>query len=209
MTVGAAGTVTVRLADIQQRIVCPPAEEPDSYLKAAQRAERAGWFAEAFACCEKSAAVEPATAAAAQSLRATLQQRVLAEARTKTKVASQPLGETDRQRAEAQKLIADGEAMLRPAQLAANYDAKNRGQSARLLQQQGKADLKLAQAKIAEGKAMLEKIEKAAAASLAPPPPPPPPSTSEKIAQWAWLLGLGAVGLVVLWLILKPFLSRS
>lgn len=210
LAISAAGTVTVRLGDIQQLIACPPGEEPDSYLKAAQRAERAGWFAEAFACCEKSITVEPATVAAAQSQRAALQQLVLANARAKTRTGGQPLNDVDRQRAEAQKIITEGEAMLRVAGLAASYDAKNRGPSARLLQQQGVANVKVAQAKIDEGKAMLEKIEKAMA--LPPPPPspspPPPPSTSEKITQWGWLIGFGVVGLAVLWFVLAPFFSR-
>ncbi len=207
MAIGTAGTVNVRLGDIRQLVACPPEEEPDSYLKAAQRAERAGWFTEAFACCEKSIAVEPATAASAQALRAALQQRVLARARAKTKTVSQPVDDSDRQRAEAQKLIADGEQMLRVAQLAANYDAKNRGSSARLIQQQGVANVKIAQAKIDEGKAMLEKLEKATAPPPLPPPPPPP-STSELIIQWVWLIGIGVAMLVVLWFVLSPFFSR-
>ncbi|MFA7002756.1 MAG: hypothetical protein WC429_01860 [Verrucomicrobiia bacterium] len=203
LTIGAAGTINVRLADIRQLIACPPEGEPDNYLKAAQRAERAGWFTEAFACCEKSIAVEPATAAAAQALRASLQRRMLAEARAKVKTVSHPAGDADRQRAEAQKLIADGEQLLRAAQLAANFDAKNRGSSARLIQQQGVANVKIAQAKIDEGKAMLEKTEKAMAPQ--PPQPPPPPSISEEITQWAWLIGIGVAVLVVLWFVLSPF----
>ncbi|MBI5686572.1 MAG: hypothetical protein HZC54_16005 [Verrucomicrobia bacterium] len=204
LAIGAAGTASVRRADIRQTIACPPAEEPDSYLKAAQRAGHAGWFAEAFACCDKSIAVEPATAAAAQSLRAALQQSVLAGARTRTPTAGLPVSDSDRHRAEAQKLIAEGEQMLRAAQLAANFDARNRGSSARAIQQQGLENVKTAQAKIDEGRAMLEKAEKA----MAPPPPPPPPSTLEQITQWGWLIGLGAVGLVVLWFVLSPFLPR-
>lgn len=207
LQVGAAGTVTVRLGDIQQLIACPSEEEPDSYLKAAQRAERAGWFAEAFACCEKSIAVEPATAAAAQSQRAALRQRAVTEARVKAKATSQSIGGTDRERAEAQKMIADGEALLRASQLAANFDAKNRGPTARVIQTQGEANIKIAQAKIDEGKAMLEKIEKALAPPP-PPPPPPPPSTSEQIIQWAWLIGIGVVVLTVLRFVLAPFFSR-
>lgn len=202
--VGAAGTVTVRMSDIQRLIACPPEENPDSYLKAAQRAGRAGWSAEAFACYEKSAAVESATAVVAQSERVALQQRVLAEARARAKAGGQAPGDIDQRRTEAQKLIAEGEAMLRAAQLAANYDAKNRGPTARLLQAQGKANIEIAQAKIDEGKAMLEKAEK----MLAPPPPPPPPSTSEKVTQWAWLIGIVVVVLTVLRFVLAPFFSR-
>lgn len=202
--VGAAGTVTVRMSDIQRLIACPPEENPDSYLKAAQRAGRAGWSAEAFACYVKSAAVESATAVVAQSERVALQQRVLAEARARAKAGGQAPGDIDQRRTEAQKLIAEGEAMLRAAQLAANYDAKNRGPTARLLQAQGKANIEIAQAKIDEGKAMLEKAEK----MLAPPPPPPPPSTSEKVTQWAWLIGIVVVVLTVLRFVLAPFFSR-
>lgn len=202
--VGAAGTVTVRQGDIRQLIACPPEENPDSYLKAAQRAVRAGWFAEAFACYEKSIAVEPATTVVAQSQREALQQRVLAEARARAKAGGQAPGDVDRQRTEAQKLIADGEAMLRAAQLAANYDAKNRGPTARLLQAQGRANIQVAQAKIDEGKAMLENVEK----TLVTPPAPPPLSKSEQVTQWAWLIGIGVVVLIVLRFVLAPFFSR-
>lgn len=202
--VGAAGTVTVRMNDVQRIIACPPAENPDSYLKAAQRAGRAGWSAEAFACYEKSVVVEPATAAVAQSERVVLQQRVLAETQARAKAVGQLPGDVDRQRTEAQKLIAEGEAMLRAAQLAANYDAKNRGPTARLLQEQGKANIEIAQAKINEGRAMLEKAEK----MLGPPPPPPPPSTSEQVTQWGWLIGIVVVVLTVLRFVLAPFFSR-
>lgn len=207
LAIGAAGTARVRLADIRQRIACPPQEEPDSYLKAAQRAERLGWSAEAFACCEKSITVEPATAAAARVLLGALQQRAVAEARAKAKAVVQPASEMDRQRAEARKLIAEGEQMLRAAELAAGLDAKNRGPTARAIQQQGEADMIVAQAKIDEGKAMLEKAEKALAPPP-PPPPPPPPSVSEQIIQWGWLIGLGLAGLAVLWFVLSPFISR-
>jgi len=205
--VGAAGTATVRMSDIQRLIACPPEENPDSYLKAAQRAGRAGWSAEAFACYEKSAAVEPATAAVAQSERVALQQRVLAEARTRAKAGGQAPGDIDQRRTEAQKLIAEGEAMLQAAQLAANYDARNRGPTARLLQAQGKANIEIAQAKIDEGKAMLEKVEKMLAPTP-PPPPPPPPSTSEQITQWGWLIGVIVVVLTILRFVLAPFFSR-
>jgi hypothetical protein len=207
LAVGATGTARMQLADIRQRIVCPPQEEPDSYLKAAQRAERLGWSAEAFACCEKSIAVEPATAVAARALLGALQQRAVAEARAKTKAGVQPASDVDRQRAEARKLITEGEQMLRAAELAAGLDAKNRGPTARAIQQQGEADMKMAQAKIDEGKAMLEKVEKALAPPP-PPPPPPPPSMSEQIVQWGWLIGLGLAGLAVFWFVLSPFLSR-
>ena len=207
LAIGAAGTVTVRLANIRQVIPCPPAEEPDSYLKAAQRAERNGWFAEAFACLEKSITVEPATAAAAQAQRAALQQHVLAEAQAaaKVKTGGQPMGEMNRQQVEAQRLIAEGEAQLKRAELAANFDAKHRGPSARALQQQGQADMIAAQAKIDEGKGMLTKIEQVKVASQ--PAPPPPPSIVEQITQWGWLIGAAMVGLVVLRLLLKPFFS--
>ncbi|MCX6908769.1 MAG: hypothetical protein NTY01_12095 [Verrucomicrobia bacterium] len=210
LAVGAAGTVMVRLGDVRQMIACPPAEEPDSYFKAAQRAGRAGWFAEAFACCDKSAAVEPSNAAAARALRAALQQQSVVEAKAaaRTAAASQPLSEIERQRAEAQRMIAEGEKQLKQWEMAANYDTKNRGPMARLVQEQGEANMKLAQAKIDQGKAMLEKIEKATAPPP-PPPPPPPPTTSQQAVQWAWLLGLGAVGLLVVWFILKPFLPRQ
>lgn len=202
--VGAAGTLTVRMSDVQRFIACPPEGNPDSYLKAAQRAARAGWSAEAFACYEKSAAVEPATAVVAQSERVTLQQRVLAETRARAKAGGQIPGDIDQRRTEAQKLIAEGEAMLQAAQLAANYDAKNRGPTARLLQEQGEANIKIAQAKIDEGKAMLEK----ALAPPPPPPPPPPPSTSEQVTQWGWLIGIVLVVLTVLRFVLAPFFSR-
>lgn len=205
--VGAAGTVTVRQGDIRQLIACPPGEDPDSYFKAAERAVRTGWFTEAFACYEKSMAVEPATAAVAQAQRDALQRRVLAEARTKAKTGDQAVGDIDRQRADAQKLMADGEAMLRAAQLAANFDAKNRGPTARLLQQQGEANIKIAQAKIDEGKAMLEKVDKTIAPTP-PPPPPPPPSTSEQITQWGYLIGIAVVVLIILRFVLAPFFSR-
>ena len=205
--VGAAGTVTVRQGDVRQFIACPPEENPDSYLKAAERAARAGWFTEAFACYEKSIAVEPATAAAAQAQRNALQQHVLAEARTRAKAGGQTAGDIDQRRIEAQKLIADGETMLRAAQLAANFDAKNRGPTARILQAQGKANIKIAQAKIDEGRAMLEKAEQTMAPTP-PPPPPPPPSTSEQITQWACLIGVAVVVLIVLRFVLAPFFSR-
>jgi hypothetical protein len=207
LSIGQTGTVTVRLANIQQVIACPPAEEPDSYLKAAQRAERAGWYAEAFACLDKSITVEPATASVAQALRVALQQRVVAEARTGAKPAASglPMSETDPRQAEAQRMIAEGEAQLRRASVAASLDAKNRGSSARALQQQGEADVKAAQAKIDEAKGMLVKLEQAKAAAKAQPPPEP--SIKDQVIQWGWLIGIGAVGLLVLRLLLKPFFS--
>ncbi len=206
LAIGAAGTVTVRLANIRQVIACSPAEEPDSYFKAAQRAEHNGWFVEAFACLEKSITTEPATAAAAQAQRAALRQRVLAEAQAaaKTKVSGQLMGGMDRQQVEAQRLIAEGEAQLKRAELAAHFDAKNRGPSARALQQQGQADMIAAQAKIDEGKGILTKIEQVkTAAQLVPPPLPL--SIKDQIIQWGWLIGAAMVGLVVLRLLLKPF----
>ena len=210
LAIGAAGTVTVRLANIRQVIPCPPAEEPDSYLKAALRAERNSWFAEAFACLEKSVTAEPATAAVAQAQRAALQQHVLADAKVaataKPQAGGQPMGEMDRQQVEAQRLIAEGEAQLKRAELAAHFDAKNRGPSARALQQQGQADMIAAQAKIDEGKEMLTKIEQVkAAAQLVPPPPAL--TIREQIIQWGWLIGAAMVGLVVLRFLLKPFFS--
>ena len=213
LAVGAAGTVTVRLANIRQVISCLPAEEPDSYLKAALRAERNGWFAEAFACLEKSVAAEPATAAVAQAQRVALQQHVLADAKaaaTAKPQAGQSMGGIDRQQAEAQRLIAEGEAQLKRAEVAAHFETKGRGPSARAVQQQGEADMKAAQAKIDEGKEMLAKVEQMKMASRpVPPPPPPPPSIMEQITQWGWLIGAAVVGLVVLRLLLKPFFSRS
>jgi hypothetical protein len=207
VSVGVAGAVSVRLNDIRQTIACPSEDEPDSYLKAARRAERAGWFVEAFACCEKSIAVEPVTAVAAQALRAALQQRALAGARANVKAAAGLGGDLERQRMEAQRMIAEGEQTLRAAQLAAGYDARNRGASAQRLQQQGAASVEAAEAKIEEGKAILAKVEKAMAPPP-PPPPPPPPSTAEQITQWAWLAGIGLVGLAVAWFLLSPFISR-
>lgn len=210
LAVGSAGTVVVKLGDVRQMIACPLAEEPDSYFKAAQRAGRAGWFAEAFACCDKSTAIEPANAAAAHALRAALQQQSVAGAKAvaQARAASQPLSEIERQRAEAQRMIAEGEKQLKQWEMAAHYDTKNRGPMARLVQEQGEANMKLAQARIDEGKAMLEKVEKLTAPPPAAPPPPPP-TTSEQAVQWVWLLGLGAVGVLILWFILKPFLSRQ
>lgn len=208
LAIGAAGTVTVRLANIQQVIACPPAEEPDSYFKAALRAERAGWYAEAFACLDKSITVEPATAAAAQAQRAALQQRVVVEARTapKPQAIGLPASDLDRQQAEAQRLIAEGEVQLKRAAVAANLDAKNRGPSARALQQQGQADMRAAQAKIDEAKDKLAKLEQTKVAA-SKPAPPPEPTFKDHAIQWGWLIGLAAFGLVALRLLLKPFFS--
>ena len=208
LAIGAAGSVTVKLANIQQVIACPPSEEPDSYFKAALRAERAGWYAEAFACLDKSITVEPATAAAAQTQRAALQRHQVVEARNapKQQAISLPASDLDRQQAEAQRQIAEAETQLRRAAVAANLDAKNRGPSARALQQQGQADMMAAQAKIDEGKDKLTKLEqmKVAASKLVPPPEA---TFKEQAIQWSWLIGIGAFGLVVLRLLLKPFFS--
>ena len=208
MTIGAAGTVTVRLANIQQVIACPPSEEPDSYFKAAMRAERSGWYAEAFACLDKSINVEPATAAAAQAARTALQQRVLAEARNAPKppAAGLPMNDVDRQQAEVQRQIAESEAQLRRASVAASFDTKHRGSSARALQQQGEADMKAAQARLDEAREKLAKLEQAKVAA-SKPAPPPAPAFKDQATQWGWLIGVAAFGLVGLRLLLKPFLS--
>lgn len=202
LALGTAGSIKVKQADIQRMISCLPAEEPDTYLKAAQRAAHTGLLAEAFACCEKSIAVEPATVTIAQSLRVTLQRLVLAGAQATARTIGSSGSAADQQRLEAQRMIAEGEQMLRAAQLAANLDTLHRGSSAQAIQRQGKADIVAAQAKIEQGKAMLEKAEKVMASASTPL------STPETVAQWGWLIGGGVVVLAVLWFLLSPFLSR-
>jgi len=227
MALGAAGSTTVRKTDMKLLIPCPPNEEPDSYLKAGQRAERSGLLAEALACYEKSLAVEPANAIAATSRRADLQRRIVADAKARRSAA--PPNSPEAQRAEAQRLIEEGEQMIARAKVVAGFRAPHTGSMeqsvaswSESLQAQGEEMKKQGERMLAQLGGQAAPSGPAVAASPAPsaapsaaaaaPPPAAPvtePTTGEQIVGWLKIGGILALVLIVLRLLLHPFFSRG
>ena len=199
VVLGSGVSTVISAADIQTNISCPPVENPDSYLKAAYRAQRAGYLPTALACYEKSIATEPATAAAAQTGLAHLRREMAAKAGTR--LSNAPGNDADRRRAEAKRLIEEGEALLRGAHMAKSFDVAHRDSSAKDVRRVGEANAKAAEEKIAKGKAML--------ASLDPPKQPDQTGLAARIQSetgldqdwlsqnWPWIVG-SLLGVILL-----------
>jgi hypothetical protein len=223
LALGTAGSSTVRKTDMKLLIPCPPNEEPDSYLKAGQRAEQSGLVAEALACYEKSLAVEPANAIAATSRRADLQKRIVSDAKAKRGAA--PANSVEARHAEAQRLIHEGEQMIARGKMAAGFRAPNTGsteQSAAswsaTLQAQGeemKRQGKLMLAQLGGQAAPSGSASPSAASPFAPAAGPLPaapasgPTTGDQLVDWLKIGGIVVVVLIVLRLLLHPFFSRG
>ncbi|MCX7826906.1 MAG: hypothetical protein N2689_15315 [Verrucomicrobiae bacterium] len=223
VALGAAGSTTVRKTDMKLLIPGPPEEEPDSYLKAGLRAEQSGLVAEALACYEKSLAVEPANAVAATSRRAALQQQRVGDAWAKRSAA--PANSMEAQRAEAQRLIHEGEQIIARAKVAASFRSPNSGGAEQSvaswsasLQAQGE-EMKR------RGERMLAQLGGQPVPSGPAPASPPAPSTpaaavpqgaqapatatGDSLIGWLKIGGIVGLGLIVLRLLLHPFFSRD
>jgi hypothetical protein len=215
VALGAAGSSTVRKTDMKLLIPCPPDEEPDSYLKAGQRAEQSGLVAEALACYEKSLAVEPSNAVAATSRRADLQRRIVSDAMAKR---TAPANSVEAQRAEAHRLIYEGEQMIARGKVVAGFRARHTGSTEKSvaswsssLQTQGEAmkrqgELMLAQLR---GPAAPPAAMPVTAVGTAPVSPASEPATGDQIMDWLKIGGIVVLVLIVLRLFLHPFFSRK
>jgi len=223
MALGPAGSTTVRKTDMKLLIPCPPNEEPDSYLKAGQRAEQSGLVTEALACYEKSLTVEPANAIAATSRRADLQRRIVGDAKAKRSAA--PANSVEAQRAEAQRLIHEGEQMIARAKVVAGFRAPHTGSMEQSvvgwgasLQAQGeemknRGEQMLAQlgGQAAPPRPALPSSAAPSASAAAPPPATPAsgPTTGDQLMDWLKIGGIVVLVLIVLRLLLHPFFSRG
>lgn len=207
MAIGAAGSATVRKADVRLLIPCSPADEPDSYYKAGMRAEKAGLIQDALACYEKSVASESATVAAAASSLAILRDRLMGAA--KSKMAGAPKNDIERRRAEAHRLIAEGERILRGARMATGYRSVP-GWSNDSVRGWGESLRASGLTMLQQGSNMLAQIEKETAPPPPPPKaePPPEPTLGEKVSGWFWPIVYVVIGLIVLRVLLHPFISK-
>lgn len=177
VALGNMGSTIVSAANIRTNLICPAAEKPDSYLKAARRAQQQGLFQEAIVCYEKSTVAEPATAGTAQVELAAVRREMAARAGTQLNVNGAPRSDPGSRRAEAQKLIAEGEAQLQRARTIMSVDVAQRGSSAKEVRRMGESNAKAAEEKIARARAMLADLDA------------PKPANAEKsvVSDWvAW-----------------------
>jgi hypothetical protein len=195
LALGAAGSVTVDGTAILASIPCPDSERPDTFLKAARRARGQGLLQPAAACYEKSIEVEPGTAAAARTELAALRREMTVRAATRV------TNTVDAKRAEAQRLIAEGERELRGARMAQRYDTGQLGPTAKDITMMGEFMAKAAEEKIARGKALLadfdapapEKVEDADASAV----PASGPNLDWLVLNWPWVVG-SLLGVILL-----------
>lgn len=153
LALGGAGSMTVSGAAIQTSILCPDAEKPDTFLKAARRAQRQDFLQQSAACYEKSIEVEPATATAARVELAALRREMA------NRATARVTDTADARRAEAQRLIAEGESELRGAKTAQQYDTSQRGPTAKDITTMGENMARAAGEKITRGKAVLADLD--------------------------------------------------
>ncbi len=220
LSLGGAGSMTVRKADLRVLLPCPPNEEPDSYLKAGIRAERVGLLAEAMACYQKSVLTEQPTAATAATYQAALRSRMSAD--SKARSGDAPAGSIERRRAEALRLLAEGQRLLTSAQMARNWSSAGADNAEASVRGWGESLKAQALSMLQQGSNLLAQIERemmpapAATAPAAGGTAAPAASSTEEPGSelWAnvrgWLYILGAIVLVVVVgrLLLHPFISK-
>ena len=203
LALGGAGSTSVSASSIRTTITCPVEERPDTYLKAARRAQRQGLLQEAAICYGKSVEAEPATAAAAQVELGALRREMTARATSRGFSNN-----TDLKRAEAQRLIAEGQAELLGAKMIQSFDTKQRGASAQAIPELGDVKAQAAETKIARGKEVLANLD-------APKPAEGVAAVFSNLAtlsqstdwwgqNWQWVVGI----LLALILLLR-FIRRS
>lgn len=223
VALGSAGTTTVRKSDLKLLIPCPPNEEPDSLLKAGERAERSGLAAEALACYEKSLAVEPANAIAATSRRADLQKRIVSNAQARPGAAQ--ANSVEARRAEAQRLIHEGDQMIARGNIAAGFRAPHTGSAessvtswGATLKAQGEEMKKRGQQMLAQigqdtappSPARPSSAASSAAAVNAPAATPAAePTVGEQGVNWLKIGGVIVVVLIVVRVLFHPFFPRK
>jgi len=190
VALGAAGSTTVSGAAILTSIRCPDAERPDTFLKAARRAWGQGLLQPAAACYEKSLQAEPSTAATARTELAALRREMTVRA------AGRVTTRANDQRAEAQRLIAEGELELRGATMAQQYDTGHRGPAAKGITEMGRSMAKAAEEKIRRGHRMLADLDSPPARKadqpVAMPAPAPPVEGRPRDwldQNWPWVVG--------------------